>query len=84
MKSLLFCHIGQAKSLREISGGLASAEGKLRHLGVKSALNKSTLSYSNAHRPWQLFRDLFYETEQWCHLTAPGKIKKLRFITSDQ
>jgi len=77
--SMLFCHIGQAKSLREISGGLASAEGKLRHLGVKSAPKKSTLSYANAHRPWQLFQDLFYETLHWCQLAAPGKIKKFRF-----
>jgi hypothetical protein len=77
--SMLFCHVGQAKSLREISGGLASAQGKLLHLGVKSAPKKSTLSYANAHRPWQLFQDLFYETLHWCQLAAPGKIKKFRF-----
>jgi hypothetical protein len=77
--SMLFCHIGQAKSLREISGGLASAQGKLLHLGVKSAPKKSTLSYANAHRPWPLFQDLFYETLHWCQLAAPGKIKKFRF-----
>ena len=77
--SMLFCHIGQAKSLREISGGLASAQGKLLHLGVKSAPKKSTLSYANAHRPWQLFQDLFYDTLHWCQLAVPGKIKKFRF-----
>jgi hypothetical protein len=77
--SMLFCPIGQAKSLREISGGLASAQGKLLHLGVKSAPKKSTLSYANAHRPWLLFQDLFYETLHWCQLAAPGKIKKFRF-----
>jgi len=77
--SMLFCHIGQAKSLREISGGLASAQGKLLHLGLKSAPKKSTLSYANAHRPWQLFQDLFYETLHWCQLAAPSKIKKFRF-----
>jgi hypothetical protein len=77
--AMLFCQLAQAKSLREISGGLASALGKLRHLGVKSAPNKSTLSYANAHRPWQLFQDLFYETLQWCQQAAPGKIKKFRF-----
>ena len=77
--AMLFCQLAQAKSLREISGGLASALGKLRHLGVKSAPNKSTLSYANAHRPWQFFRDLFYDTLQWCQLAAAGKIKKFRF-----
>ena len=66
-------------SLREISGGLASALGKLRHLGVKSAPNNSTLSYANAHGPWQLFQDLFYETLALCQRAAPGKIKKFRF-----
>jgi len=77
--AMLFCQLAQAKSLREISGGLASALGKLRHLGVKRAPNKSTLSYANAHRPWQFFQDLFYETLQWCQLAAPGKIKRFRF-----
>jgi hypothetical protein len=77
--AMLFCQIAQAKSLREISGGLKSCLGKLRHLGVKQAPNKSTLSYANAHRPWQFFQALFYETLQWCQLAAPGKIKKFRF-----
>jgi len=39
--SMLFCQVAQAKSLREISGGLACCMGKLRHLGVVSAPNKS-------------------------------------------
>ena len=33
--AMLFCQLAQAKSLREISGGLASCLGKLRHLGGK-------------------------------------------------
>jgi hypothetical protein len=77
--AMLFCQLAQAKSLREISGGLASCLGKLRHLGVKSAPNKSTLSYANAHRPWQLFQDLFYQTLQFCQQAAPGKAKRFRF-----
>ena len=32
--AMLFCHFGGAQSLREICGGLAACEGKLRHLGV--------------------------------------------------
>ena len=52
--AMLFCQIGQAHSLMEICGGLASCVGKLRHLGVGSALKGSTLSYANEHRPWQL------------------------------
>jgi len=33
--AMLFCQLGSANSLREISGGLAAAMGKLVHLGLK-------------------------------------------------
>jgi hypothetical protein len=36
--AMLFCQFGRADSLREICGGLASCEGKLRHLGVSAVL----------------------------------------------
>ncbi len=32
--AMLFCQLAQAKSLREICGGLACTMGKLRHLGM--------------------------------------------------
>ena len=35
--AMLFCQLTQAKSLREICGGLSCCLGKLRHLGVKKA-----------------------------------------------
>ncbi|GAB4180443.1 MAG: hypothetical protein Fur0032_21370 [Terrimicrobiaceae bacterium] len=50
---------GRAHSLREICGGLASVEGKLNHPGAGEAPSRSTLSYANAHRPWQLFEAVF-------------------------
>ena len=58
--SLLFCHLGGAKSLREITGGMAAAEGKLRHLGISSAPKRSTLAYANEHRDWRIYQDLFH------------------------
>jgi len=76
--AMLFCQLAQAKSIREICGGLACCEGKLRHLGMKKAPKKSTLSYANAHRPWQMYQDLFYETLDRCRHAAPGK-QKFRF-----
>jgi hypothetical protein len=76
--AMLFCQMAQAKSLREICGGLACTTGKLRHLGMKDAPNKSTLSYANAHRPWQMFRDLFYQSLHFCKMSAP-KNRKFRF-----
>ena len=75
--AMLFCQLAQAKSLREICGGLACCLGKLRHLAMRDAPNKSTLSYANAHRPWQMFQDLFYETLDFCRKAAPAK--KFRF-----
>ena len=75
--AMLFCQLAQAKSLREICGGLACCLGKLRHLGMNTAPNKSTLSYANANRPWEMYRDLFYETLGFCRMSAPRK--KFRF-----
>ena len=57
--AMMFCQLGRAHSLREIEGGLKSCEGKLVHLGIEAPA-KSSLSYANAHRPWQLFEQLFY------------------------
>lgn len=57
--SMMFCQLGRAHSLREIEGGLKSCEGKLSHLGMQ-APSRSSLSYANAHRPWQLFEQVFH------------------------
>jgi hypothetical protein len=53
--AMLFCQLAQAKSLREICGGLRCCLGKLVHLGVSKAPPRSTLAYANEHRPWQLY-----------------------------
>jgi hypothetical protein len=71
--SMLFCQLAQAKSLREISNGLSSCIGKLRHLGMKEAPKRSTLSYANANRPWGMYQDLFYETLSFCRMTTSLK-----------
>ena len=75
--AMLFCQLAQAKSIREIEGGLRSCEGKLRHLGLESAPKRSTLSYANAHRPWQAFEQLFYSLLEQVQRFAPQK--KFRF-----
>jgi hypothetical protein len=38
---LLFCQVGSAHSLREMCGGLATALGKLVHLGMRRAPTRS-------------------------------------------
>jgi len=40
--AMLFCQLGQAHSLREICGGLATCLGKLKHLGIDTASRRST------------------------------------------
>jgi len=57
---MLFCHLGQAKSLREISLGLGFVHGKIRHLGTKRAPNKSTLAHANLKRNPKVFEEVFY------------------------
>src|SRR5664279_3156342 len=59
--AMMFCQLGNAKSLREICGGLAASEGKLRHLGLPDAPPRSTLAYANEHRPWQLYQEVFHQ-----------------------
>jgi hypothetical protein len=76
--AMLFCQLGSARSLREICNGLAASEGKLRHLGIPNAPNRSTLAYANEHRKWELYQTVFGELLQQCHSVAAGK-KKFRF-----
>lgn len=69
--SMLFCQLAQAKSLREITGGLKTCVGKLSHLGMADAPARSTLAYANAHRPWQVFEKAFYDLLAVCRHAAP-------------
>ena len=71
--AMLFCQLGRAHSLREICGGLASVEGKLNHLGIGDAPKRSTLSYANAQRPWQLFEAIFMQLLGRCQGIAAPK-----------
>ena len=78
MVAMLFCQMGRAQSLREICGGLAACEGKLRHLGVSESPKRSTLAYANAHRPWQLYQTVFGQLLDKCQREVRGS-KKFRF-----
>jgi hypothetical protein len=59
--SMLFCQFGKSQSVRDISNGLRSATGNLNHLGVVRAPSKSSVSYQNKHRDWELFKAYYYE-----------------------
>jgi hypothetical protein len=78
--AMLFCQLAYAQSLREICGGLAALEGKLRHLGISDCPKATTLSYANAHRPWELYRAVFERTLARCRDEAALRTqRKFRF-----
>ena len=75
--AMLFCQLGRAHSLREISGGLRSCEGKLKHLGI-TAPSHSSLAYANQHRPWELYQQVFLQLFERCRVQVVGK-SRFRF-----
>jgi Domain of unknown function (DUF4372)/Transposase DDE domain len=77
--AMLFCQLARADSLREICNGLACSHGKLVHLGIAQAPNKSTLSYANEHRPAALFEDLFWTTLKRCREQQGMGARKAKF-----
>jgi hypothetical protein len=76
---MLFSQLVAANSLREISGGLASAGGKLVHLKLRKSPTRSTLSYANEHRPWQVYQELFEHLLVQCRQRGGKRKRKFRF-----
>jgi len=75
--SMLFCQFAKSQSVRDISNGLRSATGNLNHLGIAKAPSKSTISYQNKHRSWELFRDYYYHLFQ--HLGQQARFRRVKF-----
>ncbi len=59
--TMLFCQFSKLNSLRDVCNGLKSASGNLNHLGVRRAPCKSSLSYQNQHRHWNLFQAYYFK-----------------------
>lgn len=77
--AMMFCQMAGANSLREICGGLATAMGKLVHLGLKAAPARATLSYANEHRSYRVFEAMFYHLLEQAQSQAALKRRKFRF-----
>lgn len=84
MVSMVFCHLANANSLREISNGIRSATGNLNHLGIAKGPSKSSLSYINKHRDWRIFRDYYFalfstlsKEVSFQRIKFKGKVKKI-------
>lgn len=75
--AMLFSHLADANSLREICGGLASCEGRLSQLGTRAPA-RATLAYANQHRNWELFERVFYVLYEHCRRDL-GLNSKFRF-----
>jgi hypothetical protein len=58
--SMVLCQLGKLNSVRDISFGLKSIAGSAVHLGVLRVPSKSSLSYLNKNRSWELFRDYYF------------------------
>jgi hypothetical protein len=77
--SMLFGQFARCESLREICHGLHTLNGKLSHLGIQKAPACSTLAYANEHRPWEVFRDVFFHVRTQCEDIARLQKRKFRF-----
>jgi len=73
---VLFCQLAHTQSLREICGGLAALEGRLRHLGVMERPKATTHSSANAHRPWQLYQSIFEQTLARCQAEGAHRSRR--------
>jgi hypothetical protein len=77
--AMLYAQMAGANSLREICGGLATALGKLSHLGMKQAPPRSTLSYANSQRSWKVFESVFYSLLEGAQELAAKQKRRFRF-----
>ena len=57
--TLLFCHLADCQSLRDIHKGMQAIRGGLNHLGIRRAPSRNALSHQNAKRNAQVFRDIY-------------------------
>lgn len=58
--SMIFCHLGHANSVRDISNGLRSITGNIFHLGRTKAPLKSAILYINEHCTSAIFEEFYH------------------------
>jgi hypothetical protein len=76
LTTLLYAQATSKKSLRDIETGLNIHQNFWHHLGVRTVA-KSTLSYANNKRSYQIFEKLFYSLLSQCEDIVPDH--KFRF-----
>lgn len=79
MVSMIFMQLSSSNSNRDIANGLMSATGNLSHLGVSKAPCKSSMSYINQHRTYEVFKDIYFELLE---ALEPSLAKSRKFARS--
>jgi hypothetical protein len=59
--SMLFCQFAKSQSVRDISNALKSAAGNLNQLGIQKAPSKSSISYQNKNRDFNLLKEFYFQ-----------------------
>ncbi len=69
--AMLFCQLGQAHSLKgDMWRPCKLYGGSFKHLDGETAPCRSTLSYANEKRPWQIYQRMFYQLLGTCRTIA--------------
>jgi len=55
---MAFAQLTHRESLRDLEACLRGVSGKLYHLGIRSAVSRSTLADANQNREWRVYADL--------------------------
>jgi len=71
---LLYAQSTGKDSLREIETGFSAHEGSWHHLGIRSAA-RSSISYANNNRSYEVFEKLFYALLKQCQEVVSGNIQ---------
>lgn len=72
LTALLYAQATGKKSLRDIETGMKIHENQWYHLGI-SSVAKSSLSYANNNRSYEIFEKLFYALLEQCKEVATSK-----------
>jgi len=70
LTTMLYAQATGKDSLRDIETGLRILDSTWYHLGLASVA-RSTLAYTNKHRPHEIYESLFYSLLKKCHSLSP-------------
>ena len=70
---MIFCHIGNCLSLRDITNGMRSAGGNLNPMGIGSAPSRNALSHQNRQRNCEVWKYLYKRLHDYLGRQAWGR-----------